>query len=424
MGEFTGQMYQHIGQVLVMLVLLAGSAFFSSAETAFFNLSRRQVESLRRSKHKLEKLAGSILRNPSKLLGGLLFANMIVNTLYFACSSVLIMSIESKFGLPEASLAAVITFTVLLLFGEILPKTAAYSRSQSVSVVFALPVYVSVRLLEPVLWILRFAITDPLLRLLVGTRTAQKGITLKEFKILLSAIRQRGDISADQSRVVTEVVEFGALKVKDCLKPRVDMAACEIHADSADAKAIMLENGLITLPVYNRDIDRISGVVTLRRLLLEENKALSDLVERTNFVPEQKTVESLLEFFRKSGTNTAIVVDEYGGISGSANIEDIVEEILGPISGANAGKSIKSIGPREYMLNGRLPIHDWAESFDIDMSEQRITTIGGLVTSLLGRIPEAGDVARLGNLKFTVENVKRNRVESVKLTLESVESDE
>jgi putative hemolysin len=203
------------------------------------------------------------------------------------------------------------------------------------------------------------------------------------------------------------------------MQPRVDMIACGITDSAESAREKMLKNHLTKLPVYARTIDNVVGLVYLRQLMLERNLPLDKIIQRVDFVPEQKTVESLLEFFREKGTDTAIVVDEYGGIAGSVRLEDIAEELLGPIETAEGIEPIESIGPFEYRLAGDISIHDWAEAFGIDPEEAKVTTIGGLVTTLLGKIPKSGDVAYLQNLKFTVERVRKHRIETVILTFEA-----
>ena len=150
---------------------------------------------------------------------------------------------------------------------------------------------------------------------------------------------------------------------------------------------------------------------------------VSQVVRRPQFVPEQKTIESLLEYFRQTGTDTAIVVDEYGGIAGTISLEDVAEELFGPIEFQQA-EPIEQIGPLKYRLAGELALHDWAKSFGIDFLEAKFATIGGLVSYLLGRIPKQGDTTKLRNLTFTVESVQNNRVQSVVLALEQSENND
>ena len=413
-------MAENIGHIVLMLLLLVGSAFFSGAETAFFNLSRRQINLLKKSEHKLQKLAVRLLNKPRQLLSCLLFGNMIVNVLFFAAASVLTVRVRQQIGVTAAAVNACLTFFLLVLFGEILPKSLAYTSSRAISVAAALPVFMCLQVFTPILFVFRLLIIEPTIRLFVGAAKPAKPITTGEFKLLIEQVRKRGLISADENKLLTETIELGFLKVRDCLRPRVDMIACAVTDPRETARDLMLKNHLTKLPVYVRTIDNIVGLVHLRQLLLEANTSLDKLVQQVRFVPEQKTVESLLEFFRRTHTDTAIVVDEYGGVAGSVCLEDIAEELVGPIELTGGIEPIKQIGPFEYRLAGDLAIHDWAEAFSIEPVETRLSTIGGLVTAFLGKIPKSGDVAYLKNLRFTVERVRKHRIETLILTLEPI----
>jgi putative hemolysin len=409
-------------QIVLMLLLLVGSAFFSGVETAFFNLSRRQVSLLSQSKHKLQKLVARLLNKPKQLLSCLLFSNMTVNVLFYAVASVLAIRMGEQIGAGAAAITAFISFAVLVLFGEILPKSLAYANSKSISVAAALPLVLCLQIYAPLQFVFRVFMVEPALRLLLGPAQRAKPISTGEFKSLIKQVRKRGLISADENKLLAEIVEFGFLKVRHVMRPRVDMVACDVSDSAELACEKMLKNHLTKLPVYVRTIDNVVGLVYLRQLLLEGDTTLDKIVQPVDFVPEQKTVESLLEFFRKMGMDTAIVVDEYGGIAGSVRLEDIAEELLGPIETAEGIEPVESIGPFEYRLAGDIPIHDWAEAFGIDPEEAKISTIGGLVTVLLGKIPKSGDVAYLKNLKFTVERVQKHRIETIILTLEATGS--
>jgi len=410
--------YQNIGHIVLMLLLLCCSAFFSGAETAFFNLSRRQTKLLQESKHKLQNLAARLLDKPEQLLSCLLFGNMTVNVLFYAVASVLVVRVGQRVGTGAAALTACVTFCLLVLFGEILPKSLAYANSKSLSLAAAVPGFLCLQVFTPVVFVFRFLIVTPALRLLLGPARPAKPITTGEFKSLIEQVRKRGLISTDENKLLTEIIELGFLKVRDCLRPRVDIIACGITDSTQKACEMMQKNHLTKLPVCDGTIDNIVGLVYFRELLLKPGASLDKLVRQVHFVPEQKTVESLLEFFRKTGTDTAIVVDEYGGIAGSICLEDIAEELLGPIGVTGRIELIEQIGPFEYRLAGNLAIHDWAERFSIDPAETRVCTIGGLVTAALGKIPKTGDVARLKNLRFTVETVRKHRIETLILTLE------
>jgi putative hemolysin len=231
-------------------------------------------------------------------------------------------------------------------------------------------------------------------------------------------------ITADENKLFTEVIELGFLKVRHVMRPRVDMIACDVNESSAEALRKMKENRLTKLPVYAGSIDNIIGLVHLRLILLRDQVTLDKIVQQVNFVPEQKTVESLLEFFRRSKTDMAIVVDEYGGIAGSVQLEDIAEELFGQIEPASRVEPVEQTGPFEYRLSGNVAVHDWADMLGIDLAQTQMVTIGGLVTALLGKMPKNTDVAYLKNLKFTVEKVQKHRIETLILTLEPFQNND
>jgi len=195
-----------------------------------------------------------------------------------------------------------------------------------------------------------------------------------------------------------------------------------VTESSISAQERMKKHHLTRLPVYTRSIDNIIGLVHLRQILLQGEITLDKIVQKVNFVPEQKTVESLLEFFRRSKTDIAIVVDEYGGIAGSVRLEDIAEELLGQIEPTIQTEPIEQTGPFEYRLSGNVAIHDWADVLGIDLAQTRMVTIGGLVTALLGKMPRNGDTASLKNLKFTVEKVRKRRIETLILKFETFQT--
>jgi len=410
------------GHIVLMLFLLAGSAFFSGAETAFFNLSRRQKNLLLKSSHKLNQLAARLSNQPGHILSCLLLGNMTVNVLFFAVGSTLTAAIGRQ-SVVAAATSALLTFAALVLFGEILPKSLAYANSKSFSIAAALPVLLSLRVFKPIVYVLRLLFVEPTLRLILGPAKQPSPVTTSEFKALIDQVRKRGLLTPDENKLLTEIIELGFLKVRHVMQPRVDMIACAVTDHRQQALEIMQKNHSTKLPVYVRSVDNIVGLVHLRQLLLHPDTSLDKLVQQVHFVPEQKTVESLLEFFRRSHTDFAIVVDEYGGIAGSVRLEDIAEELLGPIETADEIQPIKATGPFEYRLTGNLAVHDWAEVLGIQLEDAPCSTLGGLVTALLGKIPKSGDVAYLKNLKFTVEQVRKNRIETLILTLEQIKGD-
>lgn len=414
---------ENIARIVPMLILLVCSAFMSGSETAFSNLSRRQTKDFQTSTNKLQKLAARLLNNPTRLLTSLLFGNMLVNVSFFALASVLSLSLARQIGPVAGLVTAVAAFFVLLLFGEMLPKSLAYSHPRQFCIAAAAASFLCTRILTPVLRIFEFTFITPLLHLLTGSEESVgpgNTVTPEQFKTLIESSRQTGPDTSHENRLFAEVIELGFLKVRHVMRPRVDMITCAATDSAEKVRRLMAENSLTKIPVYTKQPDNIIGYIHQRNLLLTPDMAVAKLLKKVNFVPEQKSVESLLEFFRESKTDMAIVVDEYGGIAGAVSVEDIVEELIGPIEPPISPEPIEQTGPLQYRLAANLAIHDWAQAFGIDPGQSRLATVGGLVTALLGRIPKQGDLAYWGNLKFTVEKVRKHRIETLLLSLESV----
>lgn len=409
----TNQILIHVA---AMVLLLCGSAFFSGSETAFFNLSRREIRCFKESSHRLHRLVARLLKSPGRLLSCVSFGNMVVNVLFFAISSVLVIRFKSRGGLTLAAASVVISFAALVLLGEIVPKSLAYGNSRTLSVFAALPVYFCIRLFAPLDALFKFLILEPVLRLSLGATRKIKALTVEEFRSLIEAGEKQGFITVDENRLMTEVAQLGYLKVRHVMQPRVEMIACPETAPMETAQDLMREHNLTEIPVYVGTIDNIVGIVRRRQILLKPAFSVDKIVQRVHFVPEQKTVESLLQFFRQVKTDLAIVVDEYGGIAGSVRLGDIAEELFGEVESAKVFDLIEQTGPYEYRLAGSLPVRELAYLFGIHREDIRQSTIGGLVTALLGKIPSPGDTAHWKNLRFAVESVQKNRIKTLMVT--------
>ena len=410
--------YNNIGRILVMAALLGCSAFFSGTETAYFNLSLRQRRSLAQSGHRLQMLTARLLDMPSQMLSCLLFGNMTVNILFYATASVLTIRLKQDSGVAVAGAAAFVAFACLVIFGEILPKSLAYANSRSVSILAALPLYVCMKGLGPIVATFRILLVGPILGLILGRRRWARQATTGDLKVLMEHIRKRGLISDDENRLLYEIVELGHLKVRHVMEPRVDMAMCSVRASREDIISTMRRRRMTKIGVYGKTRDDVVGIVYLRDVLLHSETNPDTLVHPAHFVPEQQSVEQLLEHFRRSRTDMAVVVDEYGGLAGCVELEDVVEELIGDMDRAGESPAEpETIGPFTYRLSGSTPIHDWAEAFGLDLEEVRATTVGGLVTFVLGRIPHQGDEAQWKHLRFRVERMHKRRVDTVVMTI-------
>jgi CBS domain containing-hemolysin-like protein len=411
------QLFQHLWQIGFLIVLLLCSAFFSGSETAYFNLPRRTVRQYRKSAIRFERLVALILLNPNRFLTALLFGNMLVNVLYFAVSSMLSLQIGRSYNPAVGTLTAVLCFVLLLLFGEMLPKTMAFAYTKRFCLVTSPACFILLRGLTPILRIIDFVITQPVIRLFIPGHRSDS-VSVNQLKVVMESSRRRGLISNDENQLWTEILKFSFLKVRHVMEPRVEIQSCSIQSSAEQVKQQMLKHDLVKMPVYHNSVDSVVGIVHLRDIFLWPQRQLSEMIRKVHFIPEQKTVESLVEFFRESKVDMAMVVDEYGGIAGRVDIEDVMEELLGPLETSDEDDPIEQVGPMQYRLMANLSIHDWTEAFGIDVATERLTTIGGFVTALLGKIPQEGDRVTFKNMTFQVDQVQRNRIQTITLSLE------
>jgi putative hemolysin len=408
---------QYLGQILLLAILLVFSGFFSGSETAYFQLSRKTIRQYSVSDHRLERFVARVLHDPNRFLTALLFGNMTVNILYYAISGTLLYQIGTQHGALAGTVAGVVCFTVILIGGEMLPKSLAYGDTKRFCLLSSPVNLVVIKVLGPILMILDLLILKPTLRLFVMPHKTG-AISINHFKVLVESSRRQGLISSDENQILMEILKFSYLKVRHVMTPRVEMRACSSTVPIEAMKRQMLANRHTSLPVYRGSIDEIVGMVHLRDILLNPDSGLQGLLKKVHFVPEQKTVESLIEFFKHTKTDQAIVVDEYGGVAGLVELEDITEHLAGTVEETAQADPIESLGPLTYRLQANLSIYDWMESFGLDdFKEERLTTIGGFIMAALGRIPKAGDMVNMKNMTFTVEKVSHNRIETVILSL-------
>jgi putative hemolysin len=406
-------------KLALLLPLLAGSAFFGGSETVLFNLSRLQLYRLGQGRRP-GRFVASLMRRPRRVLSTLLLGNMCVDVSYTGIAAVAILDLHQA-GLPDwaAGAASVVSLLVLILFGDVLPKMLALATGPRLAVPAAVTLTVIERVAAPVLWVLEKVLVGPLTRLVAPLPTGAGDITADELAVLLDLSAKRGVIERDVNALLQEIVALTDIRVADIMVPRVDMLAYDADGDPAKLIEMFTTTRLRKIPVYEKDIDHVVGVIHAKQLLLNPATPLRQLVAKVPFVPEAANVERLLLQFRVTRTQMAVVVDEYGGTAGLVTLEDVLEEIVGdiPDSRRAVGAAVQYLGEEEYLLDGDLAIHEWEEAFRTDLSSRRISTVGGFVLSLLGRIPREGEQVEYRNLRFTVVSMRRRRIDKLRLQL-------
>ena len=415
----------HGWQLVLMGGLLGGSAFFSGTETALFSLTRGQLMRFGQG-GRLERLVASIMQTPGRTLNTLLLGNMLVNVAYASLSAVMIFGLEAA-GAPTWAtvVASLAPLLALILLGEVTPKMLALVTGERWATLAATPVAVLEGAMSPVLRVLEALFIKPITRLVSPPATETSDVTAEELAAVLDLSAKRGILDHDANSLLQEILELTGLRVRDVMVPRVDMIACDVDAAPAELSEMFRRTHLRKVPVYEGSVDRIVGVVHAKRLLLGGGESLRDLCVTVPFVPEAANLERVLLQFRVTQTQMAVVVDEYGGTAGLVTLEDVLEEIVGDIPDPHEPAdqpAVRRVSEREYLLDGNLAIHEWQDAFKIDLGGARISTVGGFVLSLLGRIPHVGEAIDHRNLRFVVESMRGRRIATLRLLLREDEA--
>ena len=407
----------HAWRLVFMAGLLAASAFFSGTETALFNLSPGQLHRLRHGGGS-GGLVAALLRRPGRLLYSLLLANMIVNVAFGGTAATLVLHLQRQAPSWAAAAASFVPLLLLILIGEVTPKMLAFAVSERWSLLAAGPMTLIQRGLLPVLWVLEKGLVTPLVRIIAPRPRRQTVLSADELAAVLDLSAKRGIIDHDANDLIQEIVSLSDLRVGEIMVPRVDVAAFEVNGSRDELIDLFRRTRLRRILVYEEDIDHVIGVVHAKRLLLQPKRPVRDLVVPVPFVPETASVERLLHRLRQRRSQLAVVVDEYGGTAGVVLMRDALREIVGDLpdpSGRDRGPAVVELPDGRFLLDADLPIHELADALGVDLSGRRITTVGGFVTSLLGKIPQRGESATYGNLRFSVESVRGRRVGEIKI---------
>lgn len=418
---WTAYLAGHFPELLLLAVLLSFSAFFSGSETALFSLSPGQLYKLGRQKGAGRKVAWLMVR-PQYILQALLLGNLIVNVAFFGVSSVLLHGLNTAIAASPwaAALLWLAPLMTIVLFGEVMPKLAALSVSQRWALAAAPGLVLLRKLLQPPVRAVNAAFIAPLTRLLAPRKAPSASITGEELGSLLDLSAQRGILDHQANALLQEILSLTDLRVADVMVPRVDVICYDVDSPPAGLVQIVKRAHLHRVPVYERDPGAMIGVVHAKRLLLQPGTPLRQLLVKVPFVPKTANLERTLIQLRVRRSQIAIAVDEYGGTAGIITMEDILEQIVGDLPdehGQAEASPVEHLGPGHYVIDGDLPIHEWAEAFAMSLRGPKISTIGGYVTSLLGRIPAVGDEARYRNLRLKVLSMRRRRVGKLEIRL-------
>lgn len=400
---------------LGLLVLLSG--FFSGAETAFLSLDRLRLNFLVQKKRRGARELEEILEHPETMLSSVLIGNNVVN---IAASVFATAFFIELFG-DRGEFYAVLALTpMLLIFAEVVPKTYAARHAEKVSFLVLPPIRICMYLLMPLAWLVGGV--SRLLTTFVGKET-ERVISEEEIRTIIAAGEQTGVVPQEKQQMLHGVFELAEMQVRDVMIPRTEVVGLAADATFAEALALAQESMHSRFPVFEGSLDSIVGVLHAKDILAHVGRP-QEFVPRTlarppYFVPESKSIESLLQALRTARVHLAIVLDEYGGVEGIVTLEDIVEQIVGEIRDEYDEEEVpfRELAPGRYLVDGSAPLRDINRRFGLTLSEEHVTTLAGFLLRTLGTIPGEGARCSADGATFIVRKMDEHRIEEIEMTL-------
>jgi CBS domain containing-hemolysin-like protein len=407
-------------ELVVILVALVLAALAASAETSLTSISRVRLRQLVEQKVPQAIVVERLHRDPNAYLSTILIVNTVAIIVASSAATLLALHLYHE-RVAEWAVSVVLSLVVLVAC-EITPKTLALQRAERVALRMARLVAWATLVLRPLVFVLT-ALTRLILRML-GGRAQVRGpfVTEEELKMLVSVGEEEGVLEEEEREMIHGIFEMGDMRVREVMVPRTDLVAIEVNEPVEKAVDLVTKHGHTRIPVYEGNLDHIVGVLyakdLLRAVVRGEQKTLREIARKPYFTPESNKVQDVLRDLRKNRVHMAIVVDEYGGTAGAVTIEDILEEIVGPIQDEyDIGEEdeIQFISPNEVILDGRVSVDDVNELLKLEIAADDYDTIGGYVLNQLGAPPKVGATLKLGNGELRVEAVQGTRIKKVRI---------
>lgn len=399
------------GNIIILVVLILLSAYFSATETAFSSLNRIKLKNMVQDGNKKAKKTLDLCDRYDNLLSTILIGNNVVNIMSTSIATALFVSLLQSNGV---AVSTVVMTVVVLIFGEIVPKSIAKEVPESFAI-FSTP-FISV-----LIWILT-PLNYIFARLKTGIKTALKidsddSITDRELLTMVEEAKKDGGIDEEEGHLLISAIEFYDLEVSDILTPRVSVAAVDIEDSREHIKKVFRKTGFSRLPVYKETIDSIIGVINEKDFHYTED--IKSIITPAVFVHENMKISKLLSLLQRKKSHLAIVTDEYGGTVGIACLEDILEELVGEIWDEHdrVKEEFVKLGANRYRVSADANLDRMLSIFEIDEDEEiESTTVGGFITESIGHFPKKGERFETEELSFLVTKAEQNRVREVIIT--------
>ena len=400
-------------QIFYLLILVLLSAFFSGTELAFVVANKLKIEVRARKKNLAAISAKYFMNHPQYFFSTILIGNNVVN---IACASLSAVFLASLFGWNEITIL-IVTASIILFFGEIIPKYLAREIADRFVLLTALPLRAVSYLLFPFV-----KITSAISNKVVQTSSLKTDniyhlFDKEDIKGLVKESEIAGIVDKKDSELISRVIELGNQRVYEAMTPRTEIIGVEITSDIKEVLSVFIESGFSKMPVYEDNFDNIRGVI-LAKDLFKSPQSIKDILREVSFIPETKKSFEVLNDFLEKRNSIAIVVDEHGGTAGIVTIEDILEELFGEIEDEfDIQEAIcRRIAKDTYIISGKVEIDHINEKYNLNIEEGDYETLSGFITTRLGRIPNQGESVTIGNFSIQIVRAAVQRIELLKLT--------
>ncbi len=409
--------------LVVLVICLLFSAFFSGSETAFVSLQRVRVQHLVQSRVRGAKRVAGIIARPEKLLSTVLLGNTLVNTAAATIATALAIHFWGGHGVLYATLGLT---AFLLIFTETTPKTIAAQHAEKLSILFARPLAFFSWLFTPFVIVLSW-IAVGFIRLFGGTTTPLSIARPEEIRTMIDLGEKEGTVEEAEAELLHKVFDFGDRPVREVMVPRPDVIAIEQGARISDFLALYAESPLSRFPVYQENMDNMVGILSVKDVLMAEARdtitnesTIDELVRPAYFAPESKRINDLFAEMRDKNFRMCVVVDEYGGTAGIVSLSRLVEEIVGEVGDelAEVEKDFEVINEYTFQIDGSMRIEEVNEEMELALPEGDYETVAGFVLNRLGHIPAVNEQLRYKGLKLVITEMRGRKIEKILLTKE------
>lgn len=357
-----------------------------------------------------------VLDNQSKMLSAILIGNNIVN---ISASSLMTVLVTDVFGSAYVGAATGVLTLLVLIFGEITPKTSATLYSESMALKFAKPIYLLMQVLTPVIFVVDKMSLVVLKLLRIDPNKKPDAITEEELRTIVEVSHEEGVIESDEKKMIYNVFDFGDSVARDIMVPRIDMTFIDVNSTLEEVMEVFRQEKYTRYPVFEETTDNVIGIVNIKDLILQEQDAkfdLRDYLREPMYTYEFKKTAELMVELRKTLNNIAIVLDEYGATAGLITMEDMLEEIVGEIRDEydeDEEDLVKKLNAKEFAVDAAMKLDDLNDQIGFHLESEDYDSIGGFVIGLLDHLPEEGEEVVYENLRLVVEKVDRNRIETI-----------